>query len=155
MVKLWSSSGILEVLYLTIEPFKPSLVLWDWPFSTGTFASDRKLFTLFFGKHSSVSLPTLFIPVQYYTSKTSRPLGVNAVDGTYRKIWHVYSSMFFFMYRYMTNFSVTFRFEMKHSKQLEESRAVSLAAVKELEQLQVGWPQRVITPWGAKPCRLL
>jgi hypothetical protein len=29
------------------------------------------------------------------------------------------------------------RFEMKHSKQLEESRAVSLAAVKELEQLQV------------------
>ena len=44
--------------------------------------------------------------------------------------------MFFFMY--MTNFSVTFRFEMKHSKQLEESRAVSLAAVKELEQLQVG-----------------
>jgi hypothetical protein len=29
------------------------------------------------------------------------------------------------------------RFEMKHSKQLEESRAVSQAAVKELEQLQV------------------
>jgi hypothetical protein len=32
---------------------------------------------------------------------------------------------------------VVFRFEMKHSKQLEESRAVSQAAVKELEQLQV------------------
>jgi hypothetical protein len=34
-------------------------------------------------------------------------------------------------------FSLISRFEMKHSKQLEESRAVSQAAVKELEQLQV------------------